>query len=455
MKRFGLNALAIGIALVVPLAAQAQSLQETVLAAVKEHPQQIRAVERHAASVETVAMNEAGYRPKADLTLGYGIERNFTGNTGRLTRREAGLSASQMLYDGYETKSRVEQSQAAALAESARALAQSEQIAYQVAEVYLDVLRRRQLLEATRENLASHQDTFDKISRRTEMGLGSSADQTQAQGRLALAKYNLAVAEGNLIESEANYERVVGQKPGELEMPDDACCELLPASAEDAKVVALRENPRMASAIADHETALAGIGIAESAMHPKVHLEIDATRDKGADGNPDSESTLAAMVRLRQNIYRGGADDAAILRSEKLGERARAQGEKDIRDLRADAEIAWNKLDILYRKIPELVRHETEARGTRDAYVKQFSIGQRTLLDLLDSENELFTASNELIDGRIDEQLARYEVLYKVGRLGRHFGLTVPEHPVHRNDQGELMDDGQIAVQALAEEPKS
>ncbi|HSG04588.1 MAG TPA: TolC family outer membrane protein [Marinobacterium sp.] len=423
----------------VPLAAQSKPLRETIVETLETHPQQVRVVERHAAALESVQMEEAGYRPTVDLSLGIGREKTYSGSDNDwFTRREAALRLSQMLYDGYETKSRVDSSMAGARAEAARSEERAEGIALEVATVYLDVLRQRQLLEATKNNLAAHQDTYEKIARRAEMGVGSGVDATQAKGRLALAKYNLSVVEGNLWESEINFERVVGYKPAELQMPNEDCCTHLPYTAEDARYVAIMENPRFAAAVADHESSLGQVAVARSAMQPKVHLEIDLTSNKGANATPERESALSAMIRARHNLYRGGADEAQIKRAEYLSAATRAQGEKDRRDLEADAEIAWYELESIYLQLPELERRQNEAQGTRDAYSKQFNIGQRSLLDLLDSENELFTATNDLISARIDEQLARYTLLARVGRFMDYLELEAPGHPEHRNDEGEL-----------------
>jgi len=418
------------VVVALPTIALAQPLKETIAQTLESHPQQLRAIERQAAAAEQVAMEESGYRPTIDLQAGFGRERAFKSSSDDwYTRREAGISVRQMLFDGYETKSRVEASQAGERAEQARTAEQAEILALEVATVYLDVIRQRQLLESTRDNLAAHQETFNKISRRADMGVGSLADATQARGRLALANYNLSVVQGNLWESETNFERVVGYKPGELELPTDDCCTHLPFTSEDARYLAIMEHPRFAATLADHEASLSQIGVAKSAMQPKVFLELDYSTDNGANGASLRKQTAAAMLRASQNVYRGGADEARVAANEHRADVARAQGEKDQRDLEADAKIAWYRLESVYQQLPELDRRQREAQGTRDAYTKQFNIGQRTLLDLLDSENELFTANNELISAKIDEQLARYTLLARVGRLLEFMELAAPQHP--------------------------
>lgn len=433
--------------IVLPSQVHAKSLKETIAETLVEHPQQVRAIERQSAANEQIQFDQAGYQPQVDLTLGIGRERAYrSGDDNWYNRRESNITARQMLYDGYETKSRVDVSQAGARAEQARNAEQAETIALDVSRVYLDVIRQRQLLVATQDNLEAHEDTHRKISLRADMGVGTRTDEDQARGRLALANYNQTVVEGNLWEAEVNFERVVGYKPGELEMPSEDCCTHLPFSTDDARYVAIMENPRFAAAVADHESALGQIGVAKSAMHPKVFLELGLSSDKGVDAVSERESTMSAMVRAQQNFYRGGSDEARIARAEYLSDAARAQGEKDRRDLEADAQIAWYGLESIYLQLPELERRQVEALGTRDAYVQQFAIGQRSLLDLLDSENELFTANNELISARIDEQFARYTLLARVGRFLKYLELDIPGHPAHRDDEGNMPVSDEVTL---------
>ena len=133
-----------------------------------------------------------------------------------LSRGEAEIEATQMLYDGFATKSAVEQTQAQANSAGYSVTDLSESIGLNTVQSYLDVMKRQQLLENTQANLIQHEKIFDKIKLRTDAGVGNRSDLDQTTGRVALAEANLRSTEGNLKDAETRYERLVGQAPEAL-----------------------------------------------------------------------------------------------------------------------------------------------------------------------------------------------------------------------------------------------
>lgn len=401
--------------------AWAESLVDAVSHTLTTHPQIHLDTNRKQSLQQQVEIARGGYYPKMDLNLGYGYE--WSENTGTapgdtdMTRREAGIRASQMLYDGYATKSAVDAAEAGARAGDRSLTATSEATALRVAQVYLDVLRQQYLLQLTRDNHAAHQQTYDRIKQRSESGMGSLADLQQASARLALANSNLITAEGNLWEAEIRYERVVGHKPVDLQMPTDKCCTHLPASAEDAVTLALQEHPALLAAYNRHEAALAEVNGAKAAFHPQLDLELGANRNNNVDGVEGRNNDAYAMLRARYNAYRGGADTARVAQLEHLSEAEREAARQLQWEVEADARSSWDRLNNLLQRLPQLERHSKAAGETRTAYQRQFDIGQRSLLDLLDSENEYFTAQSDRTHGEFDEWYARYRLLAHVGKL--------------------------------------
>ncbi len=406
-------------------AAQPNAWAETLVDAVSHtlatNPQIHFDSNRKQALTQQVDIARSGYYPRADLSLGYGYEWSENASTApgdeEMTRREAGLSASQMLYDGYATKSAVEAAEAGVRAGDRSIYATSEATALRVTQVYLDVLRQQQLLQLTRDNHAAHEMTYDRIKRRYDSGLGSLADLQQASARLALANSNLVTVEGNLWESEIRYERVVGHKPRDLQLPAEKPCTFMPATEEDAVTLALHEHPALLAAYNRHEAALAKVNGARAAFHPRLDLELGASSDQDVDGVDGRSDQAYAMLRARYNAYRGGADTARVAQFEHLSEAEREAARQLQWEVEADARSSWNTLNNLFQRLPQLERHTRAASETRTAYRRQFEIGQRSLLDLLDSENEYFTAHTDHANGDFDEWYARYRLLAHVGKL--------------------------------------
>lgn len=401
--------------------AWAETLVDAVSHTLATHPQIHLDDNRKQSLIQQVNIARSGYYPKADLNLGYGYEWTESAATApgdaEMTRREAGVSAKQMLYDGYATKSAVDAAEAGVRAGDRSLYATSEATALRVAQVYLDVLRQQQLLQLTRDNHAAHEMTYDRIKRRYDSGLGNQADLQQASARLALANSNLVAVEGNLWEAEIRYQRVVGHKPMDLQMPAEKCCTYLPATPEDAVTLALHEHPALLAAYNRHEAALAEVNGARAAFHPRLDLELGASRDHDVDGVEGRSEEAYAMLRARYNAYRGGADTARVAQLEHLSMAEREAARQLQWEVEADARSSWNTLNSVFQRLPQLERHARAASETREAYRRQFDIGQRSLLDLLDSENEYFTAHADRTNGEFDEWYARYRLLAHVGKL--------------------------------------
>lgn len=411
--------------------ARAQSLDEAVSATLATNPEVLIDAYRRQALDYAVKQARGGYGPKVDLTLGVGREwsENISTRPGSetLTRRESALTLTQMLYDGYATKSAVERSEAQVVAAAHRVAGTSERIALRVVEVYLEVLRRQELLQLTRENLVSHETVYEQIKLRSDSGVGRRADTEQIQARLALAQANLASAEANLREANIAFLRVTDQAPEALQNPGDCPCERYPASTEEALRFAVSNHPLLRATAADYDAALAEEQAARAPFHPRLDLEAGTGLNDNLDGVAHRNQEAYAMLRMNYNAYRGGADQARVAQTKYLTEASIAVVERVRREVEESTRLSWNAMETAQARIPRLKAHVEATARTRDAYAKQFTLGQRTLLDLLDSENELYVARSDYLDGLYQQRFAGYRLMADMGRLLDTLGVAPRE----------------------------
>lgn len=420
--------LSTGFLLAMP-AAVAQSLTEAVDKTIQSNPEILAEANRRISVDKTIDQARAGYLPQVDLDLGYGHE--YTNNPatrppgGRsLNRGEAGIAANQMLYDGFYTKSEVDRTSSSAESAGFSVSDISETTSLRAVEVYLNVLRRQELLELTENNLAAHEKIYGQIQQRADSGVGRGADTDQAGARLALSQANLAADKGNLEDANSNYMRVIGNMPENTTNPGDGCCDRAPATLEDAINIAQNQHPAIRAALAGHEASLAGTQGAKAAFHPRVDLQLSARADNNlnADGdnllrNEGHQKELQAMFRLQQNLFNGGADVARVAQMESLSEQQKQQILNAQRQIEQDVRLAWNALQTAQERLPRLKLRVESAEKTREAYAQQFNLGQRTLLDLLDSENELLTAGADYTEAYYDQLYACYWLAEAMGQL--------------------------------------
>jgi adhesin transport system outer membrane protein len=218
--------------------------------------------------------------------------------------------------------------------------------------------------------------------------------------------------------------------PDSLVDPGLDCCDKAPATLEDAMAIAYHQHPALRSAMAQHEAALAQEQGAEAPFHPRVDFELSTRADNDLDGEKGHEKEVLAMLRLRYNLLNGGADKARLEETSFLSQQAREEANIAMRDIERDVRLAWNSVDNLSHQLPILKQRMESAEQTRSAYQQQFTLGQRTLLDLLDTENEVLTASSDYTNAYYDHLYACYWLSETMGKLLENLELEAPEEAI-------------------------
>ncbi len=400
-------------------AVNSESLNSVVASSVLSNPQVQSVMNARNAVFEEVKQARSGYRPKIDIGAGIGYEKTklFPGDDAELKRSEANLSLNQMLFDGFRTSSEVDRQSARLKSSNNRLREIAEETALETARSYLEILKRESLVEQAKNTLLTHVRIFDQIKSRSEAGVGTLASIQQAEGRLALAEVNVLSAQNNLLDSNAAYQRVTGKKPG-ADMEDPAIEESwVPETFEQALARAYQKHPTLMLAASDVEGALAQYDAARSLMFPTLNLEVNRTWNNNIDGVSGRNEDLTAMIRMRYNIYNGGSDKSRVRQTRHQIDEAKNIQSDAARQTLQSLDLSWNAYEILGRQLDYLEQHVTSTESTRDSYLKQFNIGQRSLLDLLDTENEVFSSQNAFNEAIYDHLLAQYRVLSGTGEL--------------------------------------
>ncbi|BAJ03820.1 TolC family outer membrane protein [Shewanella violacea] len=447
------SALALAVcALILPASAYSQTLEQAVAHTLDTNPEIRIAFNRFKAREEQVDQAIAGYMPTIDVSGGYGWEQTNSPSTRRkitqgnpdinsdgdieLERGEAGFSIKQMLFDGFYTSSEVDRYSFEASADQWALFAAAEDMALDVAKVYVNYIKSEQVLTLAEKNLLSHKDIYEQIKERTDSGLGSIADLSQITGRLARANANLISAKNNFYDAKAQFVRVVDKQPKELivPVPDD---DMIPEDLDTSVKLAQENHPILKSASSDINAAKNERDSALSNYYPKLSLELDGNWNNNLDGEDGFNqftdnvggysNDLVAMVRIKYNLFSGGKDRAREREaSYKIGE-AKEIRERAYRQVVEGVSLAWNAYELLVPQKMYIRDHVIAAKDTQVAYSQQFNLGQRTLLDLLDTENELFEARKDYLEAEYDEILSEYRILNATGRLLESLRVTRPD----------------------------
>lgn len=399
--------------------AVAESLEQSVATTMLNHPQIKEAYDLYLARTHQVDQARAGYKPKVDLSAGVGPEWiNAVGASDRtdLTRKDAGITLRQMLFDGFDTSNNVDRTTSEAKAQRLTLFSTAEDVALRVTQVYLNVLKQQEIYDLSKENLATHEQILSDITKRTTSGVGSSADLTQIQGRVARAYSNMAAAQNNLDDAKAEYIRVVNSEPTGLVAPTTEGI-TLPATLDEALKKATTNNPVILSSNEDIEAAKYQHEGAKANNYPKVNVEAGQTWYDDADGVKGNKDEASVMLRVRYNLYNGGADDANIQATSALYSQAKDIHQNAYRQVEEGTRLAWQAMLTLRSQKEYQQQHVEYSYETVRAYRQQFTLGQRTLLDVLNTENELFEARTSLATTHYDELYAQYRILNATGVL--------------------------------------
>lgn len=425
--------LALLLSTVFPVLAQAAAqegapatLKEVAQQAVLSSPEVTSKWHNLKAAEEEVGVARGGFFPRVDLTAGSGresLKQPPADQTNDYTRTNYGLSLNQMLFDGFATSSEVKRLDKARLVRYYELLDASENIALEAAKAYLDVLRYRFLVNLAEDNYVQHKATHEQLIRRTQSGVGRRVDLEQAGSRLALAEINLTTETANLHDVTARYQRLVNAQPPSSVIPPAQLSNGLPASQKAAQETLYKKNPALLAAIENIEAAQRDMEVRRAAYSPK--LDFRARTDHinnylGVDGN--RVQNVAELV-VNWNLFNGGSDRA---REKQYAERkniALDLREKACRDTRQTLSIAYNDVLRLKEQANYLATQVSLLEKTRDAYRDQFNVGQRTLLDLLDTENELLSARRNAVNADTDLSLAYLRTYAGMGTLLEYLGL--------------------------------
>lgn len=380
-------------------------------------------------AAEEVGVARGGFFPRVDLSAGAGkmnTEQRKSGLDQAYSGNETSLNLRQMVFDGFSTSNEVKKLGKAKLVRFFELLDASENVSLEAGRAYLDVVRFRYHAFLAEENYIQHQAAFEQLRKRAESGVGRRVDVEQAASRLALADVNLTTAYANLHDVSARYVRIVGAPPAKIMFAPSGLSRTLPGTVEGVLAEGLKKNPALRASIENTEASQYDLQAQRASFFPR--LDIVARRDKYSnyeDNGPRDESRV--QFRLQYNLFNGGSDTARNRQYRERKNMALDLREKACRDIRQTLTIAFNETLRLNDQLSFISLQVDMVERTRTAYRDQFNIGQRTLLDLLNTQNEYFDARRAQVDADIDLSVAYLRSLAGMGQLLGTLGVKRAE----------------------------
>jgi len=423
--------------------AQAMTLTEAIQSTIATHPELASRVDSRLSADEDVKVAKGGFYPSVDLNAAYGRAYSDNTNTRALTPNghntetlnytQSELRLRQMLFDGFNTANEVGRTQGVVNSRAYYAQGTAQDLALRTTEVYLEVLKRRELVTLAKNNLQAHLRVNDQIGLRTQRGVGSNADADQSSARRALAENNLDTAEVDLADAESNFYAVVGRMPDELETPPSIRGEV-PTSLPEAQQSMVENNPYLKSAQADVQSAESQYEVAKSPFYPRFDAEAAVGANNNVQGDKGHDNEWRVGVVMNYNLFRGGSDKARLASDSHKINQAMDIRNNALRQLNENIHLAWNAMVNARKQTPTAREYADTSKRVRIAYQDQFGLGQRTLLDLLDSENELYNANRRYTEVRYTEEFSMYRVLANMGQLLSKQRVVLPADAIAQTE---------------------
>lgn len=443
----------------------AQTLEQTLASAYRANPKLEAERARLRAIDEEIARAKSGFRPRLSAEADAGIERSTTrpaaSGDGRTSPRGYSITAVQPVFNGLRTLSQLQEAEATVRA-GRETLRQVEgDVLLEAVTAYSDVLRDDATVRLREKNVTVLSRELNAARERRAVGEVTQTDVAQATARRAGAVSALDVARANLRASRAAFERVVGSPPGRLQQPA-LPRKLLPRSLEETIEIARAENPANGAARFRELASRHAVDRIRGELLPSI--DIVAGYDKRYDTSTvtDERETGTIQGRLSVPLYQGGEVHARVRQSKhshvsRLQEIAQTQAETQ-----AAVIASWSKLSALQSQVlsdeTQVEANSTALQGVRD----EERVGQRTLLDVLNAEQELLNSEVALASTRRDLTVLAYQLIAAVGRLNAEslgtspviYDPTLNTEQVRRNWFGLTIQHEDGRIEALRAVPR-
>jgi len=407
--------------------ALAQSLTEVLATAYTTNPALLAGRDELRAQNELVPQALSGWRPTISGTASAGSRwADSKIGTNQTNPRDIGLDLTQPIYRGGRTVASTRQAENLVLAQRARLVGVEENVLLNAATAYMDVVRDMAVLDLSINNEQVLARQLSASRDRFEVGEITRTDVAQSEARLAGATAGRIAAEGELAASRARFVEVVGDAPGTLETPPIVTT--LPGSLEEAIEVAVSANPDVVAADYVERAARDGVDVVFGELLPSVSVRTTLLDEHDASPFVDTgeQKTATVEAQITVPLYQAGDVASRVREAKKRASQRRLEMAQQRRTASQIATTAWEALSTARAQIKSFQAQVRSDEIALEGVREEAQVGSRTVLDVLDAEQELLDARVNLVRAKRDEIVAGFQILQAVGNLtARDLNLPV------------------------------
>ena len=419
-----------------PPPGKALSVEDTIYGVLRNHHNLRGMIENREVLTHEVRRAQAGFGPRVDVTgqAGGSVLSDSSTRSQNLDSQmwgKVGYSAQlvQPIWDGFATRSRVRTAKSTLESQQYRVFDTATSLSLDAIIAHIDLLRRRKIYELSEDNVAQHKGLVAQAQDRASLGADTAADVTQAQSRLQRAYSSLSEAKAALLVAEETYVRLTGL-PAASRLQAVSMPPQLYSATQAVLDQAKKSNPKLAAYLQDIRASRGERELADAAFSPTLNLEAGPNYTNLGGTSDRWVYSFDVMGVVRWNIFNSGADVAERRAASARMRQTRQVMYNFMDDLKLDVESTW----VNYQAAQEQYNHYSKAieynKYTRTAYREQFQIGKRSILDVLDTESELYNSATQA-------ETARGNILVGAYRLTALTGNMLPEMSINTGPLGQ------------------
>lgn len=368
--------------------------------------------------VQEAKVSRSGYLPKLDLYGKIGRMDERGDEDDKYTSSEMSLKLTQNLFDGFSTRASQLRDNARARAAYKKYMEVAQKKLYEAIEAYIGVIEYAQILAIAKDNVRVHEETLVRIKRRYDKGYSTLSEVDRVRGRVALSRSNYIAQTNNLYDARIKFQKALGKSIDAKDLVKPIFRLKLPSTLEEATKIAIKNNPSMQVANLDIDASKQSLRYAKKGRYPKLDVELKGSRYSDRYSSEDGdEKELSAMLVLNYNLYNGNSDEAVTQKYISLLNAQYAHKNKLKRDLLESLGLSWSAYKLLQQQQIYQQRYKNLTQKSQRAYSKEFQLGRRTLIDLLDIQDELNNVRIKVIHNDYDLLFAKYRVAEAMGKL--------------------------------------
>ncbi|MBB3980372.1 outer membrane protein [Sphingobium fontiphilum] len=429
--------------------AWAGTLQEALAKAYRSNPTLTATRAGLQATDENVQVAKADGRPSVSATGSFteSILKPTISFTAQQRSVAANATATVPIYSGGAVRNAIKGAKVRVEAGRANLRGTEATVFANVVAAYMDVIRDSAIVSLNMANVNVLEVNLQATNDRFEVGDLTRTDLAQSESRLALARSDLQTAQANLITSRENYIALVGEAPDNLEPPP--ALPGLPATPEDAVRVALADNPDILAAQKTRDAAAYDTKVAKAGVSPRLSGFVQGAYTNFLDTLPNSpeqlNKTASAGVQLTLPLYQGGRPGAQVRLNQALESQAIEQEIGTERGVIAQTRAAYASWQASLQTIESSQKAVDAAALSLEGVRAENSVGSRTILDILNAEQESLNARVSLVSARRNAYVAGFSLLAAMGHaeaddLGLESGALYDPVVHYDHVKGKLFD---------------